>query len=366
MRKRAGRLAALILMMPVFCCFGGEALTLRCAWTAPDTGEEICFDFTSAPMIVAPAGGQVRIWLLRGGSALPLSALVEVAEGGSGKRMDLTPPPAGVTFRAPSQPGLVRLAVVYEGPRKEERHPFAVYVPHRAEGTSPRGGILRVGGRRLGRYSDPLRSRIRKVATHPEAYRPPELFVPITDTTEAYRLSPRLEAGMMVIRDEETGERHSRWFPVCYRALSQAEALFDVLREAGLKIGHVRMLSVFRTPDYNRKIGSSTFSRHPYGDAIDFFFDGDDDGAMDDLTGDGRVTIADALRIIHPVEAAQADGRLAHGGIGVYYFPRGNEHVMTFHIDFRGHRATWGYQYGRGGRREFEWTSPSFPGETEE
>jgi hypothetical protein len=77
-----------------------------------------------------------------------------------------------------------------------------------------------------------------------------------------------------------------------------------------------------------------------YGDAADVAIDNDGSGRMDDLNGDGRVTVADA-RII--AEAAQrVELRHPHlvGGIGVY--PPTAAHSGFVHIDARGYRARWG------------------------
>jgi hypothetical protein len=344
----------------------GAAVRLRCGWDDPATGEPLQFVFPSPPLLVAGPESAVRCRLLRAGRALPVRAIVELDdEGAERARFALAEGATGVRFNAPTRPGRVRLALVYGAAAGEKRFPLDCYVPHPAAGLGPRGGRLVLGGEDLGRYADPARSRIRKIVEHPESYRPPRLFVALDDELEKRLLTPRVPAGLLVVPDEKTGKRHTRWFPIRYGFLQNLEALLAEFAEAGLPVRNLRFLSLFRAPGYNRSIGSAAFSRHPYGDAVDFFFDGDDNGVADDLDGDGRTTLADGRAVIALVEKAQAAGRLDAGGIGVYYFPYvTTEHRLTFHLDFRGHRATWGYRYDRQGRaREFEWQSAHFPPE---
>ena len=76
-----------------------------------------------------------------------------------------------------------------------------------------------------------------------------------------------------------------------------------------------------------------------YGDAADIFVDADGDGKMDDLTGDGRVTLADARWLAGVAERVEATHPSLTGGIGIY---RANgAHGPFVHVDVRGNRARW-------------------------
>jgi uncharacterized protein YcbK (DUF882 family) len=235
-----------------------------------------------------------------------------------------------------------------------------VYVPYVAELSHKTHGQLAVAGRTLGRYRDASKSGADKVRAHAEAYQPPMRFVELTPKTQDLLVSPHLRLEDLVVPDEDTGERHTDVVPVDYELISGIETFRQALAHQGVDPDTLRFLSIFRSPRHNRAVGSGTFSRHKYMDAFDFIIDADEDGAMDDLTGDGEVDRDDGLWLVALVEALQGAGRLPVGGIGVYTFVT-SEHKVTLHVDFRGHRARWAYHHGAGGRRhEFSWTSRAF------
>ena len=103
------------------------------------------------------------------------------------------------------------------------------------------------------------------------------------------------------------------------------------------------MVSAFRTPSYNESggdpSGRAALSRHMYGDAMDIAVDNDGDGRMDDLNGDGQVTVADARVIGEAAERVEKAHPELVGGIGIYA-PTG-AHSGFVHIDTRGYRARW-------------------------
>jgi hypothetical protein len=103
------------------------------------------------------------------------------------------------------------------------------------------------------------------------------------------------------------------------------------------------VMSGYRTPYYNAKIGNETsHSRHLYGDAMDIFIDANHDGSMDDVNGDRRVDTADArfiLRIAERIDASPEWGWLK-GGAGVYH--ANAAHGPYLHVDARGSIARWG------------------------
>lgn len=47
----------------------------------------------------------------------------------------------------------------------------------------------------------------------------------------------------------------------------------------------------------------TTYSAHLYGGAADIYLDADGDGLMDDLTGDGLSTYADAAKLAEIIES---------------------------------------------------------------
>jgi hypothetical protein len=127
------------------------------------------------------------------------------------------------------------------------------------------------------------------------------------------------------------------------RLLIKLELLLEEARKAGIRATTFRIMSAYRTPSYNRSIGNETrYSRHVYGDAADIYVDEDGDGSMDDLNGDGRVTLDDARALAGMADSLR--GRTWYtpleGGLGLY--PATAWHGPFVHVDVRGHHVSWG------------------------
>jgi hypothetical protein len=137
-------------------------------------------------------------------------------------------------------------------------------------------------------------------------------------------------------------------------ALVKLEVLQHTLAtEHGLNFPRFTIMSGYRTPYYNAKIGNETgYSRHLYGDAMDIYIDQNHDGKMDDVNRDGRVDTADArflLRVAEKIDESPEWGWLK-GGAGVY--DANAAHGPYLHVDARGYVARWGAieEPGRGTR----------------
>jgi uncharacterized protein YcbK (DUF882 family) len=115
------------------------------------------------------------------------------------------------------------------------------------------------------------------------------------------------------------------------------------LQKQGIDVSGVKVMSGFRTPQYNAGGGNTGgragLSRHMYGDAADIFIDSNGDGVMDDLNHDGKITIADSRVISAAVDRVEAAHPELVGGAGVY--PASVGHGPFIHIDSRGYRARW-------------------------
>ncbi|HEX2835543.1 MAG TPA: D-Ala-D-Ala carboxypeptidase family metallohydrolase [Thermoanaerobaculia bacterium] len=111
----------------------------------------------------------------------------------------------------------------------------------------------------------------------------------------------------------------------------------------GLDFDRFTVMSGYRTPYYNAKIGNETsYSRHLYGDAMDIYIDMDRDGSMDDVNRDGRIDTADARFILRVAERIDEspEWNWLKGGAGVYH--ANTAHGPYIHIDARGYVARWG------------------------
>lgn len=127
------------------------------------------------------------------------------------------------------------------------------------------------------------------------------------------------------------------------KVLDKVELTIQELEKMGHPVKNIFVVSAFRTPEYNAGGGNTqgrgALSRHMYGDAVDWCVDNDGNGRMDDLNGDGRVTVADAKVIGEAAERVERAHPEMIGGIGIYS-PTG-AHSGFVHLDTRGFRARW-------------------------
>ena len=233
--------------------------------------------------------------------------------------------PGQWSFNAPDQPGLYPLTLHHGDNEIPLRLNLFVGVPaSQIEGE-------RLNGYRLG-PPPPGHER------YGSLYRAPESFIEVTAENVDTRLTPHFTLGQFLCKQE--GD-----FPK-YVALNESllvllENLLQAVREAGYGVDTFGVISGYRTPDYNRRIGNVPNSRHVYGDAMDLFVDEDGDGRMDDLNGDGRHDREDVdllYGIVEQVKAIPENAQLA-GGVGRYY--QASHHGGFIHVDARGYRARW-------------------------
>ncbi len=195
----------------------------------------------------------------------------------------------------------------------------------------------KVGDYRIG-YWPEERGRLRS-----DAYENPDGFIEVTPENQDLQISEHFR-----LRDFLTHDQQHVWPK--YLVLSEAlvdklELVIQDLKAHGVRVERMRVMSGFRTPQYNqrgvgRRGGRATDSRHQFGDAADVFVDNNGDGRMDDLNGDRRVDSKDARVIVAAVERVErAHPELAGGG-GIYRATR--SHGPFAHIDARGKRARWG------------------------
>ncbi len=149
------------------------------------------------------------------------------------------------------------------------------------------------------------------------------------------------------LRDFVTKDQFAVWpkYLVLREALiDKLELTIDELQSMGLNVTHLTVMSGFRHPAYNEqgvgKGGRARDSRHQFGDAADVFADNDRDGMLDDLDGDGRVTIRDGNLMVRAVERVEAKYPALTGGMGRYHAT--HAHGPFVHVDVRGTTARWG------------------------
>lgn len=177
-------------------------------------------------------------------------------------------------------------------------------------------------------------------ARHPRYAQPPG-FIRVTPENASTSVSKRFQ-----LSDFLTHDQKHVWPKVLVlrvALLDKLELIGNALQHRGLP-GLLHVVSGFRTPQYNaqragRKGGRARDSRHMYGDAADVIVDGNRDGVMDDLDGDGRVTVRDARMLMAIVESVEAEHPDLVGGLSVYRAT--STHGPFVHVDARGVSARW-------------------------
>jgi len=189
-----------------------------------------------------------------------------------------------------------------------------------------------LNGYRIGSYKkEPFRNNPR--------YTAPEGFIEVTEENQNTWLSPHFQLKQFVCKQQGS---FPKYVLVETRLLVKLELLIDSLEKEGIRTDGLYLLSAFRTPYYNEAIGNKTFySRHLYGDAADLFVDSNGDGKLDDLDGDGEITLEDAKILQKAVKGITARPiyRQLIGGLGLY--DKKNYRNPFIHVDTRGYRAEW-------------------------
>ena len=172
-------------------------------------------------------------------------------------------------------------------------------------------------------------------------YRPPSGFIEVTAENQGTLLSEHFRLKDFLPHDHQNV--WPKYIVLDMKLIDKDELVLADLKQHGVDITGIRVMSGFRTPQYNAgggdRRGRAALSRHMYGDANDIFIDSDGNGAMDDLNHDGRVNIADARVILDAVTRVERAHPSLVGGCGVYSGT--SAHGPFTHIDTRGYPARW-------------------------
>ena len=173
------------------------------------------------------------------------------------------------------------------------------------------------------------------------AYANPAGFIEVTQQNADTPVSEHFE-----LRDFLTHDQPNVWpkyLVLQPKLIDKLELVLEDLSSHGVDASGVRVMSGFRTPQYNvgggNTAGRAGLSRHMYGDAADIYIDDNGDGQMDDLNHDGKITVADSRVVSEAVDRVEAAHPELVGGAGVYTAAPG--HGPFIHIDTRGYRARW-------------------------
>ncbi len=230
-------------------------------------------------------------------------------------------------LQAPARNGIFRLQLRAPGWTQEVTE---LSVITRVPFAAKQGGIL--NGYRIGSYWTEGQDRT-------DAYAPPAGFIEVTPENQDMAISRHFR-----LRNFLTKNQHSVWpkyLALDLRLIDKLELVMQELNAMGVRAEHMAVMSGFRTPAYNGpgEGGRARLSRHTYGDASDVWVDNDRDGQMDDLNGDGRSDVRDAVVVLRAVERVEEQHPELAGGAGVYH--ANSAHGPFIHIDARGSRARW-------------------------
>lgn len=172
-------------------------------------------------------------------------------------------------------------------------------------------------------------------------YESPKGFIEVTREQQNTELSDHFR-----LRDFFPHDQQNVWpkyIVVDMKLVDKLELVLAELEKQGISARGARVMSGFRTPQYNRSGGDprgrATLSRHMYGDAADIYIDNNGDGNMDDLNHDGRININDARVVLAAANRVEAAHPSLIGGVGVYSGT--SAHGPFTHIDTRGYPARW-------------------------
>lgn len=186
--------------------------------------------------------------------------------------------------------------------------------------------------------------RICKYSTIPfkqlPIYKPPKGFIEVTKENEETLVSPHFKLKQFLCKQEGG---YPKYVVLRERLLLKLELVLEKINQKGYRCNTFQILSGYRTPYYNKKIGNVKYSRHVYGDAADIFIDENPkDDMMDDLNQDGKIDYRDAAIIYDIIDGMYGKPWYAPflGGLGRY--TRTANHGPFVHVDARGFRARWG------------------------
>lgn len=196
-------------------------------------------------------------------------------------------------------------------------------------------------------FADKVRGRIGsyRIGTFPseqrEGFGNPDGFLEVTADNQNTLVSEHFRLRDFLTKDQST--TWPKYLVLREPLLDKLELVLDELRRSGIAARQLRVMSGFRTPQYNAQGvgggGRAQDSRHQYGDAADVYVVNGTRDWMSDLDGNGRVDTRDAQLLANAAERVERAHPELVGGIGVYKAT--SAHGPFVHIDVRGRHARW-------------------------
>jgi hypothetical protein len=191
----------------------------------------------------------------------------------------------------------------------------------------------------IGHYPEPARDpSASAMGLFAENYSPPEGFVEVGRRDARLAVSRHFRLGDF-LAPEPSG--FPRYLALDLELLRLLECLTARHLPGGGGDGALKVISGFRPPAYNDRLGFDPYSRHQYGDAADLIVDRDPaDWIMDDLNGDGEIDILDSRMLAEWVGLARKETGVT-GGTGVYPWSADRKRGPFVHVDCRGYGISW-------------------------
>ncbi len=170
-------------------------------------------------------------------------------------------------------------------------------------------------------------------------YKVPKGFLEIRESMLDISLSPHFKLSQFLTNQTDMTPQY---IAIQESLILKLEKLLSEVNKRGIKAETFKIVSAFRTPYYNKKIGNNTdLSRHVFGDAADIYIDNSGNDWMDDLNNDGKVNIRDAEVIMDIVIDfdRKTENPALLGGTSSYK----TNHVRGpfVHVDTRGFHVIW-------------------------
>ena len=182
-----------------------------------------------------------------------------------------------------------------------------------------------------------------KVVDNPDAYKTPSYLVPVTPQTAELFLTSQIKLGDF---SSELKRDKDHFIALRAKLLTFLDMLGNRLEneERGATLGILRGFVSPYTRLQLKQQGVSLveYSRYQYGDSVTVIADKNQDGMMDDLTGDGEIDIQDAEWLADIIDDLQRKTK-TWGGVGIYaHFkdPVASD-TPCVHLDLRGWRERW-------------------------
>lgn len=262
---------------------------------------------------------------------VPNAPIVKQAPSGATAVLSQGSTEVSSSFTAPSNPGVYDLAVKLNQTTQSVKDFSVITLVPFSQKQAGKIGLYYLGSWPFERGGKPKTP----------AYANPSGFIQVTPENADTYVSAHFK-----LRDFLTKDQPNKWPKYLLlnpKLLDKLELTIQELEAAGHPVKHMRIMSGFRTPNYNytggNTRGRANLSRHMYGDASDVFVDNDGNGNEDDLNHDGRVDILDAQVVADAADRVERKYPSLVGGIGVYVASSG--HGPFTHIDVRGYRARW-------------------------